>query len=106
MRDYLKELCQHLRAVGLPDPTPEHAFHPTRKWRFDLAWPDRQIAVEYQGGIYLSKGGHSTVAGLSRDYEKFTEAQLLGWKLILVTAQTVRDGRALQWIERAWGRNA
>ena len=30
--------------------TPEYRFHPTRKWRFDYAWPENKIALEVEGG--------------------------------------------------------
>lgn len=32
-----------------------------------------------------------------------TEASLLGWKLILITAESVNSGQAVAWIERALG---
>lgn len=41
-----------LRTAGLPAPTPEYAFHHSRKWRFDYAWPAVNVALEVQGGQY------------------------------------------------------
>jgi hypothetical protein len=35
-----------LRMAGLPDPVEEYRFAPPRRWRFDLAWPERMLAVE------------------------------------------------------------
>lgn len=59
------------------------------------------VAIEYQGGNYTGKGGHNTISGLKNDYEKFTEAALCGWLLILIDSGSVRDGRAVAWVERA-----
>ena len=100
-RDYKAEFLFHLRAAKLPAPVTEFVFHPERKWRFDFCYVEQKIAIEYQGGIYFKGMGHQTTHGIERDCEKFTEASLMGYRLILITAKTVRDGTALQWIERA-----
>jgi hypothetical protein len=101
---YLEQLLQQVHLVGLPAPEREVSFHPTRRWRFDAAWAEQQIAIEYQGGVFYRQASHSSIAGITRDYEKFTEASILGWKLIIVTAETVNSGAALTWVLRAWGR--
>lgn len=105
-RDYVGVLLGQLDAAGLPAPKREVPFPGlcgTRKWRFDLAWPNARVAVEYQGGVFHRAASHSSIGGLLRDYEKFTEASISGWTLILVTARDVRSGRAAAWIERAVG---
>jgi very-short-patch-repair endonuclease len=61
----------------------EHRFHPTRKWRFDFAWPSVKVAVECQG----YNGGHSSVVGMARDAEKFRKAAACGWTVLLVTSK-------------------
>lgn len=33
-----------------PEFVREHRFHPTRRWRFDFAWPDEKVALEVEGG--------------------------------------------------------
>lgn len=91
---------RHLRALKLPACEREYRFHPTRKWRFDFAWPSRKLAVEVQGGIWIG-GKHSRGAGIEKDAEKLNEAQLLGWVVLLVTPAHIRTGMAVQWIERA-----
>src|SRR5574343_1379917 len=59
-----------LRLLELPSPVREHRFHATRAWRFDLAWPEHRLAVEYDGGTYSRKpGGHSSITGMARDRE-------------------------------------
>ena len=91
-----------ISVAGIPMPEREVRFNAQRRWRFALAWKDRLIAVEYQGGVFNRQASHSSIGGLTRDYEKFTEASLAGWRLILVTAKTVESGEAIDWITRAW----
>src|SRR4051812_36399233 len=88
-----------LRAAGLPAPVAEHRFHPSRRWRFDVAWPDRMIALEIDGGTW-SGGRHSRGDGYERDCEKANEAVIAGWSLLRVTGAMVTDGRALGLLER------
>lgn len=100
--DYKRIFLEQIKLVGLPEPLTEQTFHHKRKWRLDFCWPDLMIAVEYQGIFGKNKTGHQAVQFLSRDYEKAIEAQLLGWLYIPITAKTVGDGKALQWVERAF----
>lgn len=64
---------------GLPPPIYEHRFHPTRKWRFDLAWPKHLIYLEVDGGIWIA-GGHNRGAQIKKDWEKRNAASALGWR--------------------------
>jgi hypothetical protein len=68
-----------------------------RKWRFDLALPTRKLAVEYQG----LGPGHQWAGPQAADYEKWSEAALLGWTLILCNATLVNNAKCLQLIEWA-----
>jgi hypothetical protein len=80
----------------------ELKFHPTRKWRFDVAIPALKIAAEYQGGIFLRRGGgHQTVGGMRRDWEKINEAQLMGWMVLLFGPDETRTGSAAVTVKRA-----
>jgi hypothetical protein len=86
----------------LPIPVPEYRFHPRRKWRFDWAFPDQKIALEVQGGAYLIAGGrHTRGSGFETDAEKFSEAAILGWRILHVLPKHLADGRALVLTERA-----
>lgn len=76
----------------------EYIFHPTRKWRFDFAWPDIKFAVEVEGGIHV-QGAHTRGAHFRSDCEKYAEALLLGWRVLRVEDSMIRKGRALQIIE-------
>ena len=89
--------------VSIPEPAFEYAFHPTRKWRFDLAWPAALLALEVQGGVWRGGGGAHTGAGAVRDYEKFSEAACLGWRVlfcqpaeIMTEATAIKIRRALK----------
>lgn len=105
--DYKAIFLTHLKAAKLPEPVCEFRFHETRLWRFDFCWPDLMIAVEYQGINWKPKkgqennSGHQSIDGLRNDCEKFTEASLAGWRLILITAETVSSGQAVEWVRWA-----
>lgn len=71
-------------SIGLPEPVKEYRFHPTRRWRFDWAWPDHKVALEVEGGAYIN-GRHTRGAGFIHDMQKYNEAALHGWLLIRVT---------------------
>ncbi len=93
-------LALHLRANDFPAYETEYKFHPKRRWRFDLAWPEQRIAVEVQGGIHMAKGGHNTAAGITRDCEKGNEAIVTGWKVLHVTREQIENGSAINWLRR------
>lgn len=62
----------------------EWYFHPTRKWRFDYAFPSLKIAVEVDGGLFnsymgLHSGRHSGGKGQLADMEKMNAAAEMGW---------------------------
>lgn len=97
--DLADTLARLVRIAGLPEPVREYRFHPVRKWRFDLCWPDRLIAAEADGGVW-SGGRHTRGAGFSKDCEKTNEAAALGWRVLRFTADMLRDGRALAVLDR------
>jgi hypothetical protein len=71
----------------------EYRFHPTRKWRFDWAWPDRMVALEIEGGAWTG-GRHTRGKGFVADMEKYNAAALAGWRVLRVTPQQVKSGEA------------
>jgi very-short-patch-repair endonuclease len=85
----------------LPAPTEELKFHPTRKWRFDLAFQDQQLAIEIDGAVFM-QGRHSRGVGITKDCEKICEAVILGWRVMRVTTDMVKSGEALNLVERAY----
>jgi very-short-patch-repair endonuclease len=85
-------LLIHAAELGL-HPTTEHRFAPPRRWRFDVAFPDRMLAIEIEGGVW-TRGRHTRPAGFLRDAEKYNRAALLGWRVLRFTPQQVMDGTA------------
>lgn len=97
-----QSLSWQLGVAGLPKPEAEYRFHPTRRWRFDLAWPAQKLAVEIDGAVWTG-GRHTRGAGVEKDCEKYAEAMILGWRVLRVSTGQVKSGQALQWAERLLG---
>jgi very-short-patch-repair endonuclease len=91
-------LYSHIELTGLPSPAREYRFHPSRRWRFDFAWPLYKIAVEVDGGIY-SRGRHVRGTGFERDAEKRNAAVLAGWRVLHFTPRQIKTGTAIKTIE-------
>ena len=89
-----------LRAMGLPEPVTEYRFCPDRRWRFDYAWVERSVALEYEGGSWTG-GRHTSGRGYSNDCEKYSVAAIMGWRVVRVTSDMVKSGLALTLVERA-----
>ena len=101
MSDLEDELIGQLRLVGVEEPVREHGFAlPKRRWRFDLSWPNLKVAAEVDGGSW-SGGRHTRGDGFEKDCEKFNTAAIAGWTVIHCTGKMVKDGRALDFIQRA-----
>ena len=98
-----EELAFQIKAVRIPQPEREYRFAPPRRWRFDMAWPDKMVAVECEGGIWGGKGRHVRGAGFTADCEKYNMAALQGWKVLRFTSEHIHRGDALVLIERALG---
>ena len=94
-------LVSQCAALRLPIPVLEYYFHPTRRWRFDLAWPDYRLAVEIDGGGWVN-GRHSRGAGIEDDAEKLAEAVLKGWRVFRSSPRQVKTGTVVTWLERAF----
>ena len=72
----------------------EHRFHPTRRWRFDFAWPDHKLAVEVEGGAWTG-GRHTRGSGFVADCDKYNAATVLGWRVLRYTTSHLRDELAV-----------
>lgn len=68
----------------------EWPFHPTRKWRFDYAYPELKIAIEVDGGIFIG-GRHSGGVGQLKDMEKGNAACAMGWYVFHTTPEDMHD---------------
>lgn len=88
-------LIEQIIRSGLPSPTREYRFHPVRRWRFDLCWPDKGlVALEVEGGIW-NNGRHTRGLGFLKDMEKYNAATMMGWRVFRVTPQQIKEGVAL-----------
>lgn len=96
----LQILLAEIKQEKLPAPDLEIRFHPIRKWRFDLGWSSKKVAVEVHGAVY-QQGRHTRGAGFENDREKMNEAQLLGWKVLEYSTGQVRDGIPILDLKRA-----
>lgn len=93
-------LHEQIALAKLPTPEREVRFHPVRRFRFDLAWPERKLAVEIDGAIW-TQGRHARGKGIESDAVKYSEAAIAGWRVMRVTTGMVADGSALSLVERA-----
>lgn len=101
MSDGADLLAFQLTAIGLSGER-EFKFHPTRKWRLDVAFPAKLLGVEVEGFAMGGEAGrHQRIKGFTSDCEKYAELAIAGWRLIRCTTSQVKSGLALRWIERA-----
>ena len=91
--DILHAQCR-LHGFAMPDPIREFRFHPSRRWRFDFAWPILKVAVEIDGGTWMG-GRHSRGGGQAKSHDKQNAAVCLGWKVLRFTNQHLRDPEAV-----------
>lgn len=88
-----------IRAEGLPEPAREYRFSETRRFRFDFAWPDLQVAVECEGGTW-TKSRHTSGKGYKADCIKYNLAALSGWLVLRFTRDMIEDGTAIETIKQ------
>jgi len=99
---YERNLEFQIKALKLPAPKVQYRFAPPRRWTFDLAWDDRLLACEVEGGTWIRGGGrHNRASSFERDTEKYNEAALRGWAVLRVTTGQVSNGHAVNLLERA-----
>lgn len=84
---------------GLPLPQREYKFHPTRKWKFDFAFPEYMVALEIEGGAFRGHG-HRSVGRFLRDIEKYNEAAVAGWCVLRCTTDDLSDGLIFSTLKR------
>jgi hypothetical protein len=90
-------LATFWRDCGISRHIAEFKFHPTRKWRFDFAWPSQSnnpsiqqsdsgggVALEVQGGLW-TRGRHTRGAALLNEHEKLNAAAVMGWRILYCT---------------------
>jgi hypothetical protein len=72
---------------GLPEPLLQYEIvdRDGRLWRVDFAWPDRKVAVEYDGFDW-----HSSPEALRRDRQKRAALEEIGWRVMSIVSDGVR----------------
>lgn len=88
------ELSLWCRTGGLPEPIREFRFAPPRRWRFDYAWPEMNLALEIEGGAWTG-GRHTRGAGFVKDIDKYNAATIKGWRLLRSTPSALMTPRTL-----------
>lgn len=101
-QDGAEILAWQLRGLGMTDFERELRFHEKRRWRLDIAFKAKRLAIEVEGfAAGGAAGRHTRIGGYYADIEKYNELTLAGWRLLRVTSKHVKSGQALAWIERA-----
>lgn len=85
----LGHIMKVLETAGIAYQT-EYVFAKPRKFRFDIAIPEKRIAIEYEG-LMSKKSRHTTVTGYTNDATKYNLAQSLGWKVYRYTTLNCKD---------------
>jgi hypothetical protein len=72
---------------GLPEPVLQYEVVDVggRTWRLDFAWPEYQVAAEYDGVAW-----HSGPDAFFRDRRRYSALQELGWAVVSIVAEDVR----------------
>lgn len=91
-----------LARTGIPKPEAEFRFHPTRRWRFDFAWPSARVALEVDGGVWV-RGKHGRGTGIVQDHAKRNEAAVMGWRVLVVQPRHLATLATVALIARALG---
>jgi hypothetical protein len=110
------KVASDLAALGLMEGCErQYKFHPERRWLADFAWQGyfgksfwRGIMLEVNGGTYMrgrNRGAHSRGPRQRQDYEKWSAASIMGWTLILVDSKDVREGKHVERVLQAMGRD-
>jgi hypothetical protein len=83
---------------GLPTPVPQFSVRVDGRFvaRVDFAWPDRKVAVEYDG-LW-----HADDRQFAEDRQRLNRLHAAGWRIVFVTKRDMRDPeRLLALIARA-----
>jgi len=97
-------LALELQHAGLPTPKRQYRFHSTRRWLADFCWPESRLIVEVNGMTHVASRGHTSYAGIHRDYEKANGAQDMGYRYYQFDREMVEDGTAIRMIFDYLGR--
>jgi len=113
VKDWEDEFDFQVRARHLPPITRHYLFAKRqlgRKWESDFAYPELNLLIEIEGGLWRRGGGaHSRPANIERDIEKANDAALLRFHTLRFTTTEVRNGNAIAFLirvltDRGWTR--
>lgn len=76
---------------GIPSFCSEYKFWKDRNWKFDYAFPEFKVAVEFEGGSWTG-GRHTTGTGFQKDAEKYNHAASEGWLVLRATTTVIMTG--------------
>lgn len=106
-----QEIELGLESRGLDGFSRQYRFHVERLWRFDFAYVEQKVAVEYEGlvmrrvnGQWQTGGRHATITGMREDMAKYNAATILGWRVLRFELQSVRDGSIYDTVAQILGK--
>lgn len=68
----------------------QYEFNPHRKFASDYAITALKVLIEYEGGIFMPRGGHNSPSGIQRDIEKYALAESMGYRVIRLTVMSYK----------------
>jgi len=72
-----------------------------RRWRYDFIFDAQKVIMEVEGGTYAPNGGrHTTGKGFNSDCHKYAYAMLCGYMVLRVDSVMVKDGSAIDYLEK------
>ncbi|MGY2127290.1 endonuclease domain-containing protein [Blastococcus sp. SYSU DS0617] len=76
-----------LRGRGVPTPVAQYEVRHDGRFvaRVDFAWPELEVALEYDGAWHGEKGQ------FARDRRRLNRLQEAGWRVVFVTAADLHD---------------
>lgn len=89
-------LYTHLTERGI-HALPQFQFCPPRKWRFDFAIRNSNLAIEVEGGTWVN-GGHNRGKGYEENCRKYNKAVEYGWRVLRFTTDMVMSLEAINTI--------
>lgn len=94
--DWAAELAKQIALAGLESPRREYRFALSikRKFRADLAYPERMLLIEVDGGVHTIRSRWKVTV------RRHQIAQELGYRVVTVMPEQVRNGEALVIVER------
>lgn len=90
----------------------EYKFNDERKWRFDYAIPEFNLAIEIEGGSFKKRtyknkkgeiittigGRHNSGVGFIKDMEKYNNANVELWHILRFTEQQTNKTETFEMI--------